>query len=445
MKIFLSHSSRQKPLVREIRRLLPEHVDTWLDEQSMFFGDEVSRTLEQEISESSDYLLLFLDVDAAESDWVRKEVEWALAAEAALSRTILLVVVIEQRALHALGIDAIKDRKFITCTDFSERGVEFVANSIVADLFAIACRELESIQNPTTEKQVELIKGADEYLESASRLCINILFPYRSENPITKNDFFDLFQKETPEEVPGITISEVLDELFEKGLLPGVSYDGYELFIQEEHYKWKSRVNTERKAAVARVAAKKIRSGDTIAIDAGSATDELVRVICSKFTSRSLGNLTIVTNSMSAVEMLLNAADLKGFDEHSCPFLLYLVGGYVRPNTRAIARFDENEAGSFLSTLRHLGGADLGFVGVNGVDFSAGLTTHENAEVKNKQDIISSSKNALILGDSSKIGVVAGRKFSDFGDDVEVYVDKSAASEKLFEMARDGNATVVVV
>jgi hypothetical protein len=42
MQIFLSHSSRQKPLVREVMRNLPEYLGLWIDEQKLLFGDNQS-------------------------------------------------------------------------------------------------------------------------------------------------------------------------------------------------------------------------------------------------------------------------------------------------------------------------------------------------------------------------------------------------------------------
>jgi len=445
MKIFLSHSSRQKPLIREIRRHLPEHVDTWIDEQNLFIGDEVTQALQSEVSERSDYLLLFLDRDAAESEWVRKEILWALEAEQKHNRTILLVVLIDADALDVLNIPAINQRRYLKCYDFAERAIEFVANSIVADLFALACRELESINNPSTETQVDLLRNAEDFLEIMAQKCVSLLFPFRRDNPISKEDFFKLFQKSSNEEIAGITLSDLLKELFEKDLLPGVAFDGHEIFIQEEHYRWKTQINIERKTAVARIAARSVRSGDTIAVDAGSATDELIKVLCARFVSRSLANVSIVTNSMSAVEMLLNVADIHGLDEHTCPFRLFLVGGYVRPNTRALVNLEDEETGSFLKMLRKLGGAEVGFVGVNGIDRKGGISTHENIEVKNKKDIISMSKKSIVLGDSTKVGIIEDQTFASFEDEITVIVDETEATRALYDSLSKCPAELILV
>ena len=49
MRIFFSHSSGQKPLVREIRKILPDHINTWIDEDKLLIGDSIEQSLENAI------------------------------------------------------------------------------------------------------------------------------------------------------------------------------------------------------------------------------------------------------------------------------------------------------------------------------------------------------------------------------------------------------------
>jgi hypothetical protein len=60
MQIFLSHSSRQKPLVREIKNGLPEHLGSWLDEEKLLFGDSIPQSIESVIKSDTDYVLMFI-------------------------------------------------------------------------------------------------------------------------------------------------------------------------------------------------------------------------------------------------------------------------------------------------------------------------------------------------------------------------------------------------
>ena len=51
MKVFLSHSSRDKALVREIRSHLPEHVTTWLDEEELLVGQDLKISIKSAIED----------------------------------------------------------------------------------------------------------------------------------------------------------------------------------------------------------------------------------------------------------------------------------------------------------------------------------------------------------------------------------------------------------
>jgi len=48
MKIFFSHSSRDKPLVREIQKSLPEHIKSWIDEKELLIGDDLKDSIKNQ-------------------------------------------------------------------------------------------------------------------------------------------------------------------------------------------------------------------------------------------------------------------------------------------------------------------------------------------------------------------------------------------------------------
>ena len=70
MRIFLSHCSRDKALVREFRSMLPSFLNTWLDEDSLSWGDSFSTELRTTIQSGVDFLIIFLDTEALNSKWV---------------------------------------------------------------------------------------------------------------------------------------------------------------------------------------------------------------------------------------------------------------------------------------------------------------------------------------------------------------------------------------
>ena len=102
MKIFLSHSSRDQALVREVKELLPSFLNAWLDEDSLCWGDSFPAQLKSTIQSGIDFLLIFLNTHAVNSNWVMQELDWALQRERELKRTFVLPILLEDVAFENL-------------------------------------------------------------------------------------------------------------------------------------------------------------------------------------------------------------------------------------------------------------------------------------------------------------------------------------------------------
>jgi hypothetical protein len=87
--IFLSHSSRDKPLVRRIAaELVLERLPVWLDQWEMAVGDSLDRTLAGAL-QSADYIALCISKSSVESGWVERELDMALTHERRLGRVFV--------------------------------------------------------------------------------------------------------------------------------------------------------------------------------------------------------------------------------------------------------------------------------------------------------------------------------------------------------------------
>jgi hypothetical protein len=102
MKIFLSHRSRDKPLVSDFRELLPPFLSTWLDDESLSWGDLLPAELRSTIQSGVDFLFIFLDNDSLSSSWVRQELKWAIQRERELKRTFVLPILHPKAASERL-------------------------------------------------------------------------------------------------------------------------------------------------------------------------------------------------------------------------------------------------------------------------------------------------------------------------------------------------------
>jgi len=78
---FLSHSSKDKPFIRQLAAdLTREGITVWLDEQMIRVGDSITDKISQGLAES-DYFLIALSDNSTQSEWVKKELNQALVTE----------------------------------------------------------------------------------------------------------------------------------------------------------------------------------------------------------------------------------------------------------------------------------------------------------------------------------------------------------------------------
>lgn len=151
MKIFLSHRSRDKALVREFRGLLPSFLHVWIDEDSLSWGDKIPDQLKLSIQEEIDFIIFFLDGMSFQSPWIKRELEWALEREKTLNRTFILPVLLED--VHAESLpDGFSERIQLRLGDFSRHSIEALADRATLQLFSLV---LDGYSNYRRDKGVE--------------------------------------------------------------------------------------------------------------------------------------------------------------------------------------------------------------------------------------------------------------------------------------------------
>ncbi|THE13863.1 DeoR/GlpR transcriptional regulator [Bacillus timonensis] len=166
----------------------------------------------------------------------------------------------------------------------------------------------------------------------------------------------------------------------------------------EPSYKEKTAKNIKEKIAIAKFASQLIQEGDSIFLDAGTTTQELIPFLDQE-------GLTVVTNGVHLIEPLLE----KGI-------ATYLIGGIIKPQTKAMIG---SRALSSLNLYRF----DKCFLGVNGIDLKYGFTTPDPEEALIKQTAMGLAKKSFILADHSKFNEVSFSKVSSFKDAVLITDD----------------------
>ena len=90
MKVFISHSSFDKPFVRKLKRDLGlNYIDSWLDEDELVPGDSLTEKLDSALKGST-HLMIVLSPNSVKSDWVMYELKNGLkyVAEETLAKII---------------------------------------------------------------------------------------------------------------------------------------------------------------------------------------------------------------------------------------------------------------------------------------------------------------------------------------------------------------------
>ncbi|EDL65501.1 transcriptional regulator (DeoR family) protein [Bacillus sp. SG-1] len=173
--------------------------------------------------------------------------------------------------------------------------------------------------------------------------------------------------------------------------------------------------NLQDKIQIAKTAASFIKDGDSIFMDAGSTTQQMISFLNQE-------KLTVVTNGITLIEPLLE----KGIST-------YLLGGMIKGSTRAMIGRSALET---LKTYRF----DKCFIGTNGVDLDYGYTTPDPEEALIKQAAMNLSQERFVLADHSKIGEVS---FSKIAEMEEAVLITNKTSENIQQFQQHTSIKVV--
>lgn len=113
IRIFISHSSADKAVVRRLANDLKENnVHVWLDEWEIRVGDRIAHKIQEGLA-AADYLAVWLTPQSVDSGWVEREWQTRFHDEASTNRVIVLPLLGEQCELPPL----LRDKKY---ADFSQ-------------------------------------------------------------------------------------------------------------------------------------------------------------------------------------------------------------------------------------------------------------------------------------------------------------------------------------
>ncbi len=182
--------------------------------------------------------------------------------------------------------------------------------------------------------------------------------------------------------VSEVTIRNDLDQLEQKNAL--IRARGGALKFEtgvaiDQRLTDKSKINFKDKNSIGKRAAQLILESDTIIIDSGSTTAELVRHL------PILNDLTVITNALNIANLLGSSPNIN----------MIIPGGYLRKNSLSlVGPLAEKSLRNF--------NVDKVFLGVDGFDTKQGIFTPNVEEARLNEIMIEISKEVIVLVDSSK-------------------------------------------
>ncbi|MEM9892960.1 MAG: TIR domain-containing protein [Actinomycetota bacterium] len=145
MRIFLSHGSNNKAIVRDLRRRFPSYMDVWFDEESLVWSDDLQVELRRAIEEKSSFLIVFLDDEAMDRDWLVTELQWALDHEARLGRSFVLPVLVGQSLVDVPS--ALQGRRFLRLADQEDATADSLVAQIQKGLYQLLSSAIEESED----------------------------------------------------------------------------------------------------------------------------------------------------------------------------------------------------------------------------------------------------------------------------------------------------------
>ncbi len=183
-------------------------------------------------------------------------------------------------------------------------------------------------------------------------------------------------------------------------------------------FQEQSSVNLEAKKAIARAAARLPEDGDKVLLDAGSTTLLVARQVRERA-------LSLVTNSVYALNELVNSPRIE----------LIVVGGVLYEPGLC---FVGTPAEWFLHSIS----TDIAFLGVNGVSLR-GISVNNAPEAGVKQHMVQAGARAVVLADSSKLGLDSFVRVAPLAE-VDTVITDSRANPDVVAELRDAGVEVLL-
>lgn len=178
-------------------------------------------------------------------------------------------------------------------------------------------------------------------------------------------------------------------------------------------------INVESKERIGKAAAALISAGETVMLDAGSTTRQVVKHL-------QAPNMTLVTNSFDAAIAGMAKPDVD----------LIMVGGLLRTHGSAtIGPTAEDQIALFK--------ADTAILGMNAISPKDGLTTPNLLVAQIKRAMIAQSNRLIVVADHTKLGMSALCKVAPM-EEADILVTDEEADPEILSAIRALGVEVII-
>ncbi|GLX69462.1 DeoR/GlpR family DNA-binding transcription regulator [Paenibacillus glycanilyticus] len=213
------------------------------------------------------------------------------------------------------------------------------------------------------------------------------------------------------------TIRRYLEELESENRLKRV-YGGavkMTLVFEELSHLKREVLRVDEKKRIGRAAAALVEDFDVIVIDDGSTTLQMIPYLLYK------KNLTIITNSISGLNMILDYQNKEMFSGD-----VFFIGGKIDSRHYRIS-------GSLAEKFMDNFYVNKAFLSIDGISLEQGITNFDANRALLVQKMMQKSEQSIVLTDSTKFGVNRMYKIADLGT-VHTVVSEEASPEHWAEI-----------
>jgi DeoR family transcriptional regulator of aga operon len=191
-------------------------------------------------------------------------------------------------------------------------------------------------------------------------------------------------------------------------------------FVRDLPFDEKTSYHLEEKRLIGRTAAHLVEDGDSLILDSGSTTLQIVRNI------RTKKDLIVATASVHIAHELLDSANIE----------LLMLGGPVRFSSGSTV-------GPYAEEILRDHAFKKLFIAGDGLDLDYGLTTTETREAHLNRAMIDAAQQTIAVVDSSKIGRRGLCRICGV-EQLETVVIDEGISEKAFTRMSDLGIRIVI-